>query len=236
MSFSAQRMCVWSGPLFAALFFLGFWVLAGFMPPPSPLATAQQTADLFARDRVRIRLGLYVTTAASSLLAPWAAVITEQLKRIEGRYAPLASTQLACGVLLVPLLNLPGMLWLTAAYRSDRDLDGIRTLNDFAWLLFTGVFSTLVIQVAAIGVAVLQDRGGAPLFPRWVGYFNIWVAVGFVPAGFVVFTQVGPFAWNGLLSFWVPIVVVFCWIAVMTRVLLRAIGEQQEAALAAAIR
>jgi hypothetical protein len=56
------------------------------------------------------------------------------------------------------------------------------------------------------------------VFPRWFGYFQFCAAIGFAPTGFVLFTQEGPFAWNGLISFWVALTFAFAWLVVTTHV------------------
>jgi hypothetical protein len=48
------------------------------------------------------------------------------------------------------------------------------------------------------------------------------------PAGVIVFFKHGPFAWNGLISFFLPLGAFASWIAVMVRLLARAI-EQEDA-------
>jgi hypothetical protein len=46
-------------------------------------------------------------------------------------------------------------------------------------------------------------------------------------AGPVAFlTRTGPFAWDGLLVFWIPLTLVIGWISIMAALLLRAIGAQ----------
>lgn len=41
-----------------------------------------------------------------------------------------------------------------------------------------------------------------------------------MPAGFVVFFQNGPLAWNGMLSRWLLLVGFFSWVVVVTAVML----------------
>jgi hypothetical protein len=45
--------CIWCGPIFALIFGIGFAVLAGFVPPPSPHDSAAQIARLFDSDSIR---------------------------------------------------------------------------------------------------------------------------------------------------------------------------------------
>ena len=36
MNMRNQLLCTWSGPVFVAGFTAGFWLLAHYLPPPSP--------------------------------------------------------------------------------------------------------------------------------------------------------------------------------------------------------
>ena len=49
------------------------------------------------------------------------------------------------------------------------------------------------------------------------------------PGGLITFFKTGPFAWNGLLAFWVPLVIFFVWFLVMFVALLKTIREQESA-------
>jgi hypothetical protein len=60
-----QRFMVWAGFGFGPLFFVGFMLVAKFIPPPAPGMTAHQVFHLFASDRTRIRIGLWISTASS---------------------------------------------------------------------------------------------------------------------------------------------------------------------------
>ena len=100
----------------------------------------------------------------------------------------------------------------------------IQTLNDAAWLMFVGIVCTAVVQFLVIGLAILQDKRATPIFPRWSGYYCLWTALLVTPGSFVPFFKSGPLAWNGLLSWWIPVAVLALWFFVMTPVLLRAIN------------
>jgi len=64
-----------------------------------------------------------------------------------------------------------------------------------------------------------------------LGYFNIWVALLFAPGGLITFFKTGPFAWSGLLAFYVAGTVFAAWFFVMVTMLVKAIDQQaQEAA------
>ena len=115
--------------------------------------------------------------------------------------------------------------WQTATFRADRDPKLVELLNDMAWIPFVGLTGTAATQVAAFGVAILIDHRPIPVFPRWLGYCNLWVALIFCVGTFNVFFKTGPLAWNGLLSWWLPVLVFAVWLVVVTVYLLKAIDS-----------
>jgi hypothetical protein len=201
--------------LFVALFTVGFWFLAHFLPPPSPRSPAGDIAALYQRNTLPIRLGTVVMLAAATFMFPFVAVIALQMKKMEGQQPILAYTQLASGSAGVLFFIVPTMMWTIAAFRPERDPQLILLLNDMGWLLFLMPFSSFLVQSVAIGLAILGDRSARPAFPRWAGFFNLWVGVLLVPGGIVTFFKRGPFAWDGLFGFWIPLLIFFAWYGVL---------------------
>jgi hypothetical protein len=220
-----QRLCVWAGPLFCLLFAIGMVPLAQFIPPPKASDSAQEIVKLYSEQTDRLRAGLVLMMIGAAFVAPWAAAITTQMKRIEGRHSPLAWTSLACGAVNVFVVLLPVMIMIAAAFRPGRDPEVTQALNDLAWILFVMNFAPVFVQQLAIGIAAFTDGEGR-VFPRWVGYFNVWCAALLLPAVLIPFFKTGAFAWHGIFEFWLAAVVFFGWVVVMTVVTLRAIGTQ----------
>jgi hypothetical protein len=221
-----QTACVWMGVLAVALFFLAFWPLLHLIPPWSPNETALSVAQRYREHTLAMRFGSALLILAASLTAPYFAVIATQMIRIEGRFAVLSISQILAGAGVYIFIVLPALLFSLAAFRPDRAPDLILLLNDMAWMIFVMTFGPAIIQNLVIGLAILSDRNVVPVFPRWLGYFNLWVGMLFLPGGMVTFFKTGPFAWNGLLAFWVPAIVFGSWFTVMTPMLLRAIKQQ----------
>jgi hypothetical protein len=223
MNLNTKRACAWSGLVFTALFALGF-LIAGFIPPPAPHDTPAQVAHLLADHRTRVRVGLQIAWAASILFFPFVALLSQLMKRAEGEFAPMAYTQLAAGVGSVLVFVFP--LWniQAATYRGERAPQTIQALADLGWLPFVGAWAVPAAQCAALAVVILQDRSASPTFPRWSGYFNVWIALLYVPAVLLPFFSHGPLAWNGLLTFWLGAAAFFGWIVVMTVLALRALA------------
>ena len=84
-----------------------------------------------------------------------------------------------------------------------------------------------------IAFCVLSDKKPQPVFPRWFGFFNLWIATGFLVGEAVAFSQVGPFAWNGAAAFWMAATFFFGWILVTWRVVRTAILQQPDGGPAA---
>jgi hypothetical protein len=217
-----QRFCIWAGVGFAPIFFTGFWVVAQFIPPPAPSRGAASITRMFAEDRDRIRIGLWITTGASPLLAFYVAAITHQIRRICGPGSPVATAQAIAGCCIILEFIFPLLVWQTAAYRADRSPDLVLMLNDLAWLPFVGIVGTFIAQTVCVAYAVFTDRSDDPLLPRWVAYLSIWAALGVASGSLVVFTQHGPFAWNGILAWWLLVVAFFIWFVAMAWLMLRA--------------
>lgn len=219
-----QKACIWAGPAMGALFVVGF-VVAGFWPPPSPNQSAAEVAAMIDRDRTAIRVGIVICLASCPLLMPFLATFTIQMKRIEGVRPIMAYTALALGALATLEFVIPYVFMLASTYRPDTDPDVTRALFDLSWFFFLGVISTFVLELVLFGVAILIDKRPQPVFPRWLGYVNIWLALTFTPASFLVFFKTGPLAWNGVLVWWLPVAAFLLWFLPNFIFLLKAVGS-----------
>lgn len=218
------KWCNWSGWVFLLLWLVGFVFFAQVVPPPSPDESAEQIAEFYRAHTGGIRFGLLLTLFVSPLYASWSAAIAAQMKRIRAAHPVMAELQLVLGGLTVLVFMIPALLLEIAAFRPDRSPEAIQALNDIPWMMFIGMGATAILQPFVIGVVILQDRRDtAPVFPRWVGYFNIWTAVLFLPGPLCVFFKIGPLAWDGLFTWWIPFVLFAAWMVVMIVMVGRAI-------------
>lgn len=230
MNTNIIKICSWGGIATIVLMLIGLGGFAGFLPPPAPGMNADAVAAMYANNSLGIKFGMLLMTVGAACMMPFVAAITVQMKRMEGRYTPLAYVQLGLGALFVIEFIIPAFASITAAYRPERSPVVTQAINDFCWLLLVGVVSTAVLQVAVIAIAILADESVEPVFPRWMGYFNIWVAFLFCPGAAVSFFKSGPLAWNGLFTWWLPLSVFGIWFLVMTWQLLATIDRQESAA------
>jgi len=220
-----QMMCTWSAVIGIVLFFFAIF-LAGFIPLPSPSLTQDQVVAMYQGNTNNIRIGMELMMASGMFLMPMVGVISVQLKRIEGTHTALANTQLCAGAINIVFFVLTGLVFLITAFRPDRSPELTYLMNDASWFTLVLVWPPASMQLVATGLAILNDKSEQPIFPRWAGFLNIWVAVLFLPASIVPFFKTGPFAWNGLLGWWLPVGVYGVWFVVMVPLLMKAVKRQ----------
>ena len=227
MNTRSQILCAWCGILCPAAMFIGLWPAAGFFPPHLPTATAVEIATIYQNNTNGIRLGAIFIMIAGALYLPFTAAITAQMRRIENRTTPvLTYTQFAAGAASSLLFVIPALIWTAAAFRPERNPEITQVLNDIGWFFFVMPFVLGFTQNLALGFAIISDINKTPVFPRWLGYFNFWVALLFVPGCLVTFFKAGPFAWNGLLAFWVPAAVFGPWFVLVSLYVMKAARQQ----------
>jgi hypothetical protein len=107
-----------------------------------------------------------------------------------------------------------------------------QTLNDIAWFFTVMPFALIFVQALSIAAAILMDRRAERVYPRWLGYMNVWCAFLYVPGGTCTFFKSGPLAWNGVLAFWVPASVYCTWFVTMAIQTSKAARQQHREFLA----
>jgi hypothetical protein len=210
---------IWSWPVCVIAFLIAFMVIAGFVPPPKESWSAQRIAQFYAANRTGIRIGLIGSMFASALMLPFFTVISAEMRKIEGPLPLLAMVQLGGAVILVCFFQIIGLVWLLASFRPEADPQLIRQANDFCWLVWTILIPTYSLQFVCMAVAGFIDPRPHPIWPRWAAYVNLWVAVTGAGGICAVFLKQGPFSWNGLVGFWIPVIVFIAGMT-MTMVLL----------------
>jgi len=220
-----QMLCAYSGLAFVALFVGGFWFVAGLVPPPSASDSAQQIARFYAANADQLRAGMLIALIATPLLVPFIVLLSSLLRRSDPRLSLLAQVQLACGALLVVEVLICVVLIGTAAFRPERSPEVTQALNDTAFTFLLWAFTAPTLEYAAIGIAVLLDGSERPLFPRWVGYFDLALALLFAAGGPTLFVKGGAFGWDGVLAFWAVLVGFTLWVLITFSSMVRALAH-----------
>lgn len=221
MNRTNQLFCIWGGYAFLPLYGIGFVLLAGFIPIPSPSVDAAQIVANFEVNHTRILLGMVLCIFASACLAPWCVALFQLMRRIEQEPRTLSYMQLAAGAVGVVFFMAPCFVWGAMAYRPGHSPDLMLFMNDLAWIAWVVSVPTFILQSFLIGFCALSADPDQKTVPRWLAYLSIWLGITLLPAGCVLMFKSGPFAWNGLIAVYLPLGVYIVWYHAMLLTLLR---------------
>jgi|SRR5579859_6241633 len=210
-----QRWCIWAGPVSLVCFLIGM-SFTGFSLPMSSELRPEQVVAFYQQHRAGIRIAAIFSLFCSGFMMMFAAAISAQLQRIEGRTTPWVFVQLMGGVMGNIPFALTGIIWTVAALRPGRAPELTQAINDLAWFVLEMPAPTAVIQFLAIICVVLGDRSKDPIFPRWVAWLNVLVAIAFLPgvAGGVL-TGYKAMDWNGAIAYLLPGLASASWVVLM---------------------
>jgi hypothetical protein len=232
MNTTVMRLFTWSGVVvIVGLLFAQGWLM-GFIPPPSPALSPKVLAQVFIERRVSILLGALIQCVCWSFYATWAIAVTMFIRRMERDTPVLTYASIAnIGGGYVFFLLIP-MTWSVIAFRAETlDPATIQIMNDWVWFDWLFTWPPFSIWMFIIAAAIFLDHNSPRIFPRWVAYANLWSGLLIFPAGLIGFFKSGPFAYDGIISFWFAVFVFFGWMVLMTVMTLKAISavEQQSA-------
>lgn len=223
MSQRLAMLGVWSTAGFFGVWLVGYAGFAQWIPPLSPDLSAQETAAAYSEHADAIRVGMILMTLGSVLYLPWTVLLAQIIRQIERGTRMLSSTQLAAGVVAALTFMLPAYVWAALSFRGTRDAQVAQTLSDLGWLLFITAIGPFILQYATLAVAIFIDERDAPAFPRWVAYLQIWVSLSFLPAVLAFFFKTGPFAWDGLMVWWIPLTTFSAWFLILIVMVAKAV-------------
>ena len=217
---------IWSGVPFIGLFFVGLLLLADWVPVPSPSMNATAVAALYQEHTNSLRLGLALAFIGSIFFLMFGVAVAQQTRRIPGASPVLFQLQIVSISAATIIFDIPIMLWWTAAFRLDRSPEITQALHDLECLIFIVGFVPFVTWCLGAGIAILSDVGRRPLFPRWSGYLSLLVAFIQIPPVVLVYFKTGPFAWNGVFSYWTILIAFFIWMVAMMFASIRAVDAE----------
>ena len=234
MNYKAQYICIWVGIVGGTLIGIGQYLLMGFMPPLNPALSAAEVAEYFRSYQTRILVGCVLLQVGYCGVVFFAMPLAQLIKKIEAPSTLWTYTFLMGTAIAYVASFLCYAFWGVTAYRLDRPDELYLLMNDFTALAYVAIVMPAWLQFGSMGFAILGDRSANPIYPRWVGYVNIWTAIGSMPSMFVCFFLDGPFAWDGIVGFWIPIGVFFMWLFIVFiythKALLRFMHEEAAAA------
>lgn len=229
ISARSQRFMLWWGYVMMILFGLSYFFLIKLFPLNPATDTAAMTAEFYRENSLSIRIGAVICSWCAAYPVPIYVVLAAQSARLEKGIPIWSILQFGGGLMMTLFLVLPPLMWGTAAFSVDRAPELTLMLHELANLTFVTTGQYIMFNMIALAVIVLA-HGNHPLnpFPRWYGYFVIWAILMFEVGAFGFLPRTGPFAWDGLLVFWVPVGVFGVWVNATMFILFAAIKKQEK--------
>lgn len=230
MNPTVMRLFLWSGVIVIVALIIAQGVMMGFVPGPSPALSADELKQIFIERKGMIQIGSVIQIICWSFYATWAIPIILFIRKMERGMPALTYASLVnVGGGWVFFILIP-MTWAVIAFRAE-SLDPmlIQIMNDWVWFDWLFTWPSFSIWMFIIAAAILMDKSAEAerLYPRWAGWLNIWCGFLIFPAGLIVFFKKGPFAYDGLISFWFAVFVFFGWMASMTILTFRAVSIEE---------
>lgn len=219
-----QWIAFWSVPFFFTVFGVVFVPLSWMMPPRSPSASQPEILSFMQSPNLLIACAILILVFG---LAPVAnAVYLNQIRRMS--VSPVLRYSVLMGSMTGTIV---GMLFAMfcfglGAFRPGYDPAILAMLYDFGYLAFIGSLGCFCIMWMAFGLAIILDQNN--ILPKWLGYYTVWQYVTELMAAPVWIAKSGPFAWNGLVTFYFAMALYVPWQIIVYFCIYRAIRDQPE--------
>jgi hypothetical protein len=225
MNTTVMRVFLWSGVVVVVALLFAQGYMMGFVPGISPNLSAEETARIFIERKDSILLGSLIQCICWTFYGTWAIPIIAFIRKSE-RGMPLLTYASLVNVgggwvffILIP------MTWTAIAFRAETlDPQIVQIMNDWVWFDWLFTWPSFSVWMFIIAAAIFMDKGVPTVYPRWVAFFNVWAGILISPAGLIGFFKKGPFAYDGMISFWFAVLVFFGWMVVMTVVSFQAVS------------
>lgn len=206
------RVAAWSGPVFLLALTLFWGVIAGYIPAPPQDWTPAQIAAKFTEHNTAVKVGMVGTLFFAPCYFVWTTLVSRLIQRMEGPNGLLSQIELLGGALTAFIAQLFPACWLAGAFHiADRRPQDVLLMHDLGWIFFNMTFVVTFVQMIGFGSAILTDPRRRSLFPRWLAWVSYGCAATFLVVVLMPFVKNGPFAWNGLLTYWVALIGYWSW-------------------------
>ncbi|RMJ06791.1 hypothetical protein CDV36_013610 [Fusarium kuroshium] len=194
-----------SGLICGTLFFIAF-LASDFLPLLSPTWSPERTAEHYRKHQTGIHASSAIMMFAGTFFLPYTISISDQMRRIPNIPWILPQLQIASGIAGTFGVFMPGMHLGVAGLRPDRSPELTELANDTFWMYAIMPFQTFILQSWAWSYVIIIDNRPNPMYPKILAVINLFVPACFMFSVAVHGTLSGPFAWNGALGFWFPLV------------------------------
>jgi hypothetical protein len=214
-----------AGVIAVVLFVVGFIIAP---QPPDFDAPAQEVANYFGEDRTRIHVSSAFLVASVPYFLWFLATVTSLTRAGSAGARRTASWAFSCGIVTVTVFLTDVAAVTVAALRPENmaaSPELAQALHDYSWL--AAAASSLTFAGVFVGFATLVLRDKA-LWPDWLGWAAVVVALGTMLRLGALFTDEGPFAADGAFGFWIPVVGFLAWTLIGSFVLWLEVRREDE--------
>lgn len=227
-----QRILLWLTLAMLLVYCYAYYFLLDFWPPPSPTLSADEVVALYAGHNLQFRIGIVLMLVTGAFTTPWSVVVYLQMTRDETGAPTWGVMQALAATIGSWFFFFPVAMWGMCAFTVGRAPELTVLLHECAWLTFVTPISIFPFQIFPTAVVCLSHKQDPDrsAFPRWLGFFSIFAGIS-GSSGFIAqIFKTGPFAWDGLFPFYLPVILYFSWMVCMFYTLFRAIRLQEQAA------
>lgn len=219
-----QWIAFWTVPVFFTLFGIVFVPLSWMMPPRSPSSPQAQVVDFMQSPNLLIACA--ILTACFGLAPLSNAVYLSQIKRMS--VSPVFRYSLLVGSMSGAIVGMlfPMFCFGLGSFRAGYDPEILQMLYDFGYLAYIGSLGCFCVMWMAFGLAIILDTNR--VLPKWLGYYTVWQYVTELMAAPVWIAKSGPFAWNGLMTFWFAMLIYVPWQIIVYVCIYRSIRNQPD--------
>jgi hypothetical protein len=198
-------------------------------PAPANLGLDETKVWFSETHRWGTLIGCTIFYIAAGVLTPGSLQFGIMLAKIEGRWPIMSLTTAVCGIFISLIIFFNCCAWIVAAYRPETGADVIQSWYDWAWFAFLLGWIYLAIEMVATGIVELMDQRPRPMIPRWLTWFTFFGALALLGAAGPAFFKSGPFAYHGLLAFYLPMVIWAAYLVLTTFYMLRELKRETAA-------
>lgn len=190
---------------FYSLYSVVFFTLSRTQPPGKPSLAPDQVVVWFADRHTGLLVGFALIFVLGGFSATALALITYTIRRMSVSRAFAYSY-----LILYAIAAIPGFLFIcvamtVGAMRPDRAPALQQWLYDLGFLSFSGTMGVFLVGSLIWMTAILLDENR--VFPRWFGYLNLCNALTEVVIAPSWIFHRGVLAWNGVIAWWIDVVV-----------------------------
>jgi hypothetical protein len=226
-----QWIAFWSVPFFFNVFGVVFVPLSWMMPPRSPSNPTPRIVEFMHSHNLLV--ACVILTLVYGLAPVSNAVYLIQIRRMS--VSPVFRYSVMMGSITGAMVGqlFPMFCFGLGAFRPGYSAAVQTMLYDFGYLAFIGSLGCFCVMWMAFGLAIILDENN--ILPKWLGYYTIWQYVTELMAAPVWISKSGPFAWNGVMTFWFAMTLYVSWQMIVYVCIFKAIKNQPEAELDSAL-